>query len=461
MQNRRSILRSGASLLPTMFLAGELLATPPASPNQRFEVAVIGIGARGKYLIGNLPAQATVTALCDCSLEQVESARKPDPTLAGLLNRFVDQDAGSCRVYQDYRRMFEQQRFDAVIIAAPDHHHALAAILAMQAGAHVYVEKPLALTIKEGRAIATAAAKYNRIVQVGSQQRTMQVNRDACEFIRSGGLGKVSLVEERNFPSPMPYVAEQFPAEPIPSGMDWDLFCGPSPARPYNKMLWSKDAFKFGYLTWRGWDLFEDYSGHLMTNWGAHSIDMIQYALGKDATGPVRVERRPDEKNGLLDDQWHDKTPPLGTLADKQRDRDRFCPLVISYADGTEIHFKPGMTKTVFHGQQGKLLLSRNDYQTEPAGLLPEPAAAEQAKWAGEGHVARPHLDNWFAAIESGATLNAPVEVGHRSATVCHLANIARRSGRNLTWDPVAEKLIDAPSDLLDRPQRTGFELPY
>ncbi len=334
--------------------------------------------------------------------------------------------------------MLEVQKFDAVIISTADHHHALAAILAMQAGADVYIEKPLAVTIGEGRAIVNAAKKYRRVVQVGSQQRSMQVNRTACEFIRSGGLGRVTLVEERNFPGPMPYIEASYPKENVPASIDWDLFCGPTPLRLYNKKLWIKDAFDFGYLRWRGWDLFEDYSGHLMTNWGAHSIDMIQYALGKDSTGPVEFQLRSAEIDDFVDDQWHQKTPPLGTLSDKAADRARFCPLVMKYADGTQVQFKPETRKTVFHGEKGKLYLSRNDYRTEPESLLPPPDLAEQERWKGNGHVARPHLQNWLDAMQSGATLNAPIEVGHRTATVCHLANLTRQLGRDLRWDPAA-----------------------
>ncbi len=289
----------------------------------------------------------------------------------------------------------------------------------------------------------------------------MEVNRRACLFIRDGGLGKISLVEEENYPGPMPYLAEQFPGEPIPGRLDWDLFCGPTSLKTYNKKLWIKDAFDVGYLQWRGWDLFRDYSGHLMTNWGAHSVDMIQFALGKDQTGPTEIDLDPDAIDSFIDDQWHLKTPPLGTLGNRQDDKMRFCPVTMKYADGTLLSFKPGVKKTVFHGENGKLYLSRNDYRTEPHDLLDPPSDAEQAVWNGDGHVARPHLENWVAAIRSRGALNAPVEVGHRSVTVCHLANIARQLGRKLSWDPNHERFNDDQANaLLSRPRRDGFQLP-
>lgn len=436
-------------------------ATTRYSANERIDVAVIGIGMRGKYLIANLPESFRVTALCDCSLAQIDTARHPSGRFKSLLSGFAASDGKRAKVYQDYRKLLEKPPCDAVIIAAPDHHHAGAAILAMQAGCDVYVEKPLATTIAEGRAMVEAAQRSGRVVQVGSQQRTMAVNRRVCEFIRNGGLGKVTRVIERNLPGAMPYEPEVYPAEAVPAGLDWDLFCGPTPLRSHNRHLWVKDDFKHGYLTWRGWDLFEDYSGHLMTNWGAHSVDMVQYALGKDLTGPREIRLHPEQIDDFTDDQWHQKTPPLGSISDRRVDRMRFCPLSMRYDDGCQLVFSPGVRKTTFTGEKGRITVSRNDYQCDPVDLLPPPTTAERATWDGDGHVARPHLQNWESALRDGTPLNAPIETGHRSITVCHLANIARKISRDLRWDPNAEQFDDANANqMLSRPRRGGFELP-
>ena len=428
----------------------------------RIRIGMIGCGVRGKYLIANLPPAGQMVALCDCSLSQIESTRNPTGTFREPLAEFARGDGKRCSVYQDYRIMCERESLDAVMIAAPDHHHALPTILACQKGLDVYIEKPLALTIAEGRAMVHAANEHQRVVQVGSQQRTMQVNRFACEFIRRGGLGRVSRVQTLNFPGPLPYESTpQLPTSSAPKDIDWDLFCGPTPSRPYDQNLWMKDAYKHGYLTWRGWDLFRSYSGHLMTNWGGHSVDMVQYALGMDDTGPVEIELHPRLIDEYVDDIWHEKTPPLGTAKNKNIDKMRFCPLTMRYANGVELRFDPTVRETVFHGERGKLYLSRNEYRTEPVGLAPPPDKAEQLKWKGDGHVARPHIENWLACIESRSKPNAPIEVGHRTATVCHLANIARELRTNLNWDPVAERFREqAANRLLSRPRRIGFELP-
>ncbi len=467
-QSRRTALKGAVAAAPWLLFSSSA-AKGFVDDGDRINVGVIGIGMRGKYLIANLPESLRVTALCDCSLDQIDTARNPQGRFAESLHSFASGDGRRCRLYQDYRVMLrqqqqqqqQQQQFDAIIIAAPDHHHAGAAIMAMQAGADVYIEKPLAVTIAEGRAIVDAAKRYRRVVQVGSQQRTMEANRRACLFIRNGGLGRISHVEESNFPGPMPYLADSFPRQRTPSRLDWDLFCGPTPQRAYHKKLWTKDAFDVGFLLWRGWDLFNDYSGHLMTNWGAHSVDMIQFALNKDHTGPTEIRIHPDQIDRYSDDQWHHKTPPMGTLIETQQDRMRFCPVTMKYADGTTLQFKPGIRETVFHGEKGRLYLRRNDYRTDPIGLLPAPSKNEKSIWDGEGNVARPHLENWVQAMRTRSTPNAPVEVGHRSVTVCHLANLARHAGHDLTWDPTGERFTDVQDNaMLSRPRRSGFELP-
>lgn len=435
-------------------------------------VGVVGTGVRGKYLIGNLSESTRVTAICDCATSRMAGTLEPKGEFAPVLQSFRDRDAANCATYQDYRRMLDHEKFDAVIIATPDQHHTLAAMLALQAGLDVYLEKPLTVSIREGRLLADMVKKTGRALQVGSQQRTMEINRFACEFIRDGGLGKVTRVELPNYPGPL--AMPSLDVEPAFGGVDFDLFCGPAPLRPHHRHLWMKEDFKVGDLLWRGWDLYRDYSGHLMTNWGAHSVDMVQYALGKDHTGPVEV--RAVEPNSVADlwPHWKLKTPaPVGGSGNSTHDR-RFWPVAMKYADGIELHFTPwdsthaGGLKSrpdfiVFHGERGLLKMRRNDFETDPPTLVangPDPSVAE--KWKGGGHVARPHLENWLGAIRHGTQLNAPVEVGHRTVTICHLANIARELNRPLRWNPDTELFVDdnEANQHLDRPRRKGFELP-
>jgi len=435
-----------------------LAADSARSTGDVLRVGVVGAGVRGKYLIGNLPETARVTALCDCAPSRLADTLNPTGPFAAVLQRFRDADAARCTTYQDYRRMFDRERLDAVIIATPDHHHTLAALLALQAGLDVYLEKPLTVAVREGRVLADAVKRTGRVLQVGSQQRTMEINRVACEFIRNGGLGKISHVELPNYPGPLPMsAADDFSAEPA-DDVDWNLFCGPAPLRPHHRRLWVKDEFKVGDLLWRGWDLFRDYSGHLMTNWGAHSVDMVQYALGRDESGPASITVESPQPRDFIAAAWQTKSP-LPTRSDESR----FRPVTMRYADGVELRFVHGPEFILFHGEKGRLKMRRNFFETDPPGLVADRIDPQlAARWTGDGHVARPHLQNWLDCIQTRATPNAPVETGHRTVTVCHLANLARELNRPLNWDPNQERFVaDPEADAwLDRPRRRGFELP-
>ncbi|MBI1903367.1 MAG: Gfo/Idh/MocA family oxidoreductase [Planctomycetia bacterium] len=442
LSRRRFLGHAAGALTATALIPSAAFARQRRpGPNDRIRIGVIGVGVRGKYLIANLPETAQVVALCDCALSRGASALEPKGEFAAPLAKFCETDAKHCATHQDYRRMLERdgEKLDAVMIATPDHHHILAAMLACQAGLDVYLEKPLSLTIAEGRALVRAVKRHGTLLQVGSQQRTMEFNRFGCDFLRRGGLGKISRVELPAFPGPMPIgdVTE----EPTPEGLSWDLFCGPTELLPHNQKLWVKDEFEIDGVLWRGWDLFRNYSGHLMTNWGAHSVDMVQLALGMDGTGPVEVRPLVDGHSGEM----------------------RRCPVAMRYAAGTELHFTPSVDRIVFHGEKGVLRMRRNDFEVDPPELVadaPDPVAKE--KWVGAGHVARPHIENWLACLASRKTPNAPVEADHRTVTICHLANIARELRRPLRWDPAKEVFAgdDEANRLLDRPRRKGFELP-
>ena len=201
---RQTISRRGFIGAGTLLTASNWSSLNRATgPSSSIRVGMIGTGVRGKYLIGNLPENARVTAICDCATSRIAETLKPKHSFDAVLADFYEHDARACKTYQDYRRMLDRERLDAVMIATPDHHHVQAAMLAMQAGLDVYLEKPLSLTIREGRQLADLVASTGRILQVGSQQRTMELNRFACEFIRDGGLGKVRRVDCPNYPGPI------------------------------------------------------------------------------------------------------------------------------------------------------------------------------------------------------------------------------------------------------------------
>jgi hypothetical protein len=460
------------------------------SANERIRIGVIGLGVRGKYLIGNLPEAARVAAICDCADWKMTETLRPKRRFAEILARFRERDADRCATYQDYRRMLDKEKLNAVIVATPDHHHVLAATLACNAGLDVYVEKPLSLTIAEGRHLAETVRRTGRVVQVGSQQRTMEVNRFACEFVRNGGLGRVSKIELSNYPGPLLQAnairddslprtydtAYGLPEEPVPADLNWNLFCGPTQVGPYNRRLWVKDEFRVSGLLWRGWDLWRDYSGHIMTNWGAHNVDMAQYALGWDRSGPVEIWTVEPPSLQPIATMWSHKTPPPGeidglhliTRAPKAAsspavDERRFWPVFMRYDNGVELQFVLGPDYLVIHGELGKMTMRRNHFEVDPPGLVKDGPGPEALDiWKGRGIVARPHIQNWLDCVRTRNTPNAPVEIGHRTVTICHLANIARELNRKLRWDPTNERFIDdqEANQLVDRARRKGFELP-
>ena len=379
--------------------------------NEQILIGFIGTGSRARQLMDQMPKAGRIVAIADCYQKRMTETLKEKGT--------------NWRTYQDYRRMFDDEQLDAVVVATPDHGRTLPCIHAVQAGLDVYAEKPLTAYIQEGRHLVNAVRKYDRVFQVGTQQRTMEINQYCCNLVHTGGIGKVKTVLAVNYWGPVRY--EHLEREPVPAGDNWDMWCGPTDLRPFNHEL------QFRWSKWRS------YSGGQMTNWGAHGVDQIQSALGKSHTGPTEI--------------WPESSGPHGKVS-------------MRYDDGTLVRFeleKGPLGGAIFVGSQCKLEISRNRFATNPTDFLndaPEPAVRE--KWEGPGWIARPHIENWLDCIKTRERPNADVEIGHRSVTVCHLANIAREIGRPLHWDPKTEKFVNDPeaNQLLERPRRSGYELP-
>jgi predicted dehydrogenase len=406
---KRSAAASTAFAAPTIIPARVLGRDGAPSANEQIILGVIGVGGRCNQLIDQVPAGAKIVAAADCYLKRAKDA--------------AERRKAKWNIYQDYHKMFDKEKLDAVIIATPDHARTLPCMYAVIRGLDVYAEKPLTAYIAEGRTLVNAVRKHNRIFQVGSQQRTMEINRFCCEFIRDGKIGKVTQVSAVNYTGPQRI--KDMKEQPVPPTDDWNTWLGPTEFRPFNHDL------QFGWMRWR------DFSGGEMTNWGAHGVDQIQWALGKSETGPTEL--------------WPDG--PRGVVAMK-------------YADGTPVRFERDgapMGGAVFTGTECKMEINRNKFTTNPKDFVkdaPSPAVAD--KWEGDGWIAKPHIQNWLDCIKSRKRPNADVEIGHRSISVCHLVNITRELNRKLKWDPSAEKFIDddEANKLLNRPRRAGFELP-
>ncbi|MFM7517804.1 MAG: Gfo/Idh/MocA family protein [Pirellula sp.] len=409
-------------LSQTSSLAGIALASNShrVFASQRIRVGAIGVGGRGSLLIEQLPETAQIVAVADCN----------EPRALA----FRDKLKADWQIYSDYRKILDRNDIDAVIVATGEFQRIRPCIEACMAGKDVYAEKPLSLYIQEGRALVNAARKTKRIVQVGTQQRSMEMNRVACQLIRNGGLGKILEVRAVAYSGPEPSPAQGFPAEQIPKGLDWNMWLNQAAERPFNNQ-------------WLGWMRWRDFGGGQMTNWGAHGVDQIQWALGTDTTGPVDLEPLSSGLNGQVR---------------------------MKYANGVVVNYvieqgKGPMGGAIFICEKGKLEINRNKFTSNP----PEIAEAlrreldvteEERKWSDDLALwqARWHLQNWLDCIKSRQLPVADVEIGHRSVSVCHLANIVRELQRPLRWDPDKELFVDDPEadKLLLRERRKGFELP-
>lgn len=426
MTNRRQFLKAAAAA-PLVLPAATLAKTASSvAPSDRVRLAIVGCGLRGRQLAANLPAAAQLIAVADANLPRAEA--------------LADKHGPGIEAVADYRRLMGRADLDGVIVCSVDHHHAHAGILACVAGHDAYVEKPLTTYFAEGRALVDAARRHGRVVQVGTQQRTMERDVYACELIRDGGLGKVRVVEAVNYGSSHP--CPPLDGEPIPEGLDWDLWLGPAPVRPYHRRL----AAHWGDGVRGHWGVWRDYSVGGIGGMGAHSLDMVQYALGTDDTGPVEF------------------TPVGPDEAGTER-------VDFRYASGVEVRmrfldrrpfFGPRLG-AVFVGERGKIEVNRNRVKSNPPELTADaPGDDVAAKWEGDGWIARPHVADWLDAMATRRRPNADVEVGHRTATICHLIAITRQLDRPLRWDPAAERVVDdeEANALLDRPRRAGWELP-
>lgn len=400
-----------AACAPLVIPRGALGNTNRPGANDRIIVGFIGTGGRARQLMDHLPEEGQIVAIADCYRQR-------------LIDTLREKEK-QWKTYQYYEEMFDRERLDAVVIATPDHARVLPCIHACQAGLDVYAEKPLTLTIREGRVLVEFARRHNTVFQVGSQQRTMEMNRFACELVRSGGIGPLKAVFGMCYTGPRDY--DGLPGQTPPDGDDWDRWQGPTAYRPFHPSL------QFGWMGWR------DYSGGEMTNWGAHGVDQIQWALGMSQTGPVEI--------------WPVTPGPNGKVR-------------MRYANGVIVSYELNRGPQgggIFVGENCKIEINRNKFVTNPPDFVrdpPKPAVAEV--WEGPGWIARPHLQNWLDCMRSRQRPNADVEIGHRSITVCHLANIVRQLGRRVRWDPDREHFPgdDEANAYLDRPRRRGYELP-
>jgi len=410
---KSSFVTAAAFAVPTIVPSSVFGAN---APSNRITIGSIGLGGMGT---GNMKgfkgkSGSEVVALCDVDAGHLEGARQT----AGL-------DSKSC--YNDFRDLLARDDVDAVVVATPDHWHVPASIAAVKAGKDVYCEKPLTLTIAEGRALADAVKRYGRVLQTGSQQRSGSEFRNACELVRNGRIGKLHTIKVEihgnNKTCP-----PSWEVEPVPEGFDYDMWLGPAPWEPYTKQ---RCHYEFRFIL--------DYSGGQMTNWGAHYLDIAQWGNDADETGPVEIEGKGEfPESGLF------------TTATK-------AEVTYTYANGVKLLLTTGGGNTRFEGSDGWIFVTRGKIDAEPKSLLKGKIGADEIKL----YNSRDHKQNFLDCIRSRKDPIASAEIGHRSSTVCHLGNIAMLLGRKVKWDPKEERFINdsAADSMIGRSMRSPWRL--
>lgn len=430
--NRRQVLAAagcaaGAMLVP--FSSTSASANQAKSPNERWRIGAIGLRYQGTVVTREATAFGDVVAVCDVDSHVRDQARASFGSTAAL--------------HEDYRDLIARSDVDVVVIGSPDHWHVKMAADACRAGKDVYVEKPISLTIAEGQFLQKIVAETGRVVQVGTWQRSDQRFRLAAEMIQAGRLGKirkVSVALGKN------RAGGPFEPMPVPKNLNWDKWLGQAPLVPYTP--------ERGHYTFRFW---YDYAGGEMTDTGAHHVDIAQWAIGKQNTGPVEIvaqSKLPTAENGY------------SVPVDFQ--------VLFRYADGMEMEvLDTGRNGILFEGEAGRMFVNRGLITGTPVDeLASRPLVRgdyhlydgdnlDRPELAGKIDAIKNHMGNFYDCTRSRKTPISDVASQHRSAATCHLANIAFRLQRNLKWDPDREVFIgdDEANTYLSRIQRSGYEV--
>jgi len=395
---------------------------PPAS--ERIALGLVGVGMMGQ---GHLNAflrypEAQIVAVCDVDRWRREHAKAV--VEQGYAAVQVAGRYQGCQAYNDLRELLARTDVDAVVIAIGDRWHAAATVLAAQAGKDIYCEKPVSVTVREARAMAGAVRRYGRVFQTGLQQRSNPEFRKACRLVRGGSIGKVKIVY---VPHPGTSNEVNLPAEPVPDGLDWDLWLGPAPWHAYNRRFHHYGQPQF-VVPWR---FCRDFGGGNLTCDAVHAFDIVQWGLGMDDSGPVEVT--PPETNKYPSLTYRYANGVLLQVVDwKLEEQKHFVP------EGWNGHTRLQDFGPLFVGENGWIHVGRRGYLSSfPPEIVEQPSGEPDAS-----RPARNHHQNWLECIKTREQPVCDVAIGCRSTIVSHLGCIAHWTGRSLKWDPVKEEFL-------------------
>ena len=403
------------------------------APSNTLRIGCIGTGRMGHgdmnaCLHSGLDPQtnAHIVAVCDLDRRRVEHAKQQCDEIYS--DKLTDRPGPTIEMFEDYRELLSREDIDGVTISTPDHWHALVAIAAAESGKAIYLQKPLTYTIAEGQKLVAAVRKNNVILQTGSQQRSDRRFRLACELVRSGRIGKLHTIRVQ---LPTDSGTGKDVAMAVPEQLNYDMWLGPTPRMPYTEHRVHPQTD----FSRPGWLQIESYCRGMITGWGAHMFDTAQWGHGSDDSGPVEMEASGEFPNRGL----------FNVHTDFQAEG--------RYADGVKLLASSGTPAGVtFQGDAGSITVTRSSLTAEPGGILRDPI--------GEGEVrlyqSDNHMQNFLQCIRSHEEPICPVEVGHRSNSICVITHVAMKLGRKLRWNPVTERFIDdqAANAMLDYDHR-------
>lgn len=437
---RRFLAAAGAAVAAPWVVPASVLGA--AAPSNRIHIGCIGTGNQGTQVLQGFLQQddARVVAVCDVNrasygYKTAQQYLGREPAVRLVEEHYGREAPGGtwkgCTAGTDFREVLGRDDIDAVTIAVPDQWHGVMAVLAARAGKDMYCEKPLSLTVEDGRAMVQAVRRHAVILQTGSHERSRRLTRFAVELVRNGRIGRLKRIVAIVGPNNKTAPTGAWDPMPVPDGFDYEMWLGPAPWAPYHK---DRCLYNFRFIL--------DYSGGQVTNYGAHSLDLAQWGNDTEHTGPVEIEDGGGvfPRDGLFD------------TADPVRFRAR-------YANGVELECitRPENMATRFEGTEGFVEVGYGGFFTEPESL--------KRSVIGPGEIrlyeSDSHYRNFLDCVKSRQEPAAPVEIGHRSATLCHLGNIAMRLKRRLQWDPQAERFPgdDDANRLLGRAKRAPWGL--
>jgi predicted dehydrogenase len=402
--SRRQFLGAGLAtavaftIVPRQVLGGSGFM----APSDQVTLGFIGTGIQGRGLGREFAKKAQIIAACDVFQPKVELFKKNIEEAYAKSGK----DNKGIKTYKDFRELLGNKGIDAVVIATPDHWHAIHVIEAAKAGKDVYCEKPYSHSIEEGRLMVQAIAKYKRINQTGNMQRSWKSFRTACQLVRNGHIGDILEVKVCCGPPPTAY---DLNPEPKPANIDWEMWIGPAVFNEYNSVL-APPVEQTHFPNWRN---YKEYGNGMTGDWGAHMFDIAQWGLGKDDSGPIAIYPQGKE----------------------------YSCLTFEYDNGVRMtHEEFGRGYAVrFIGTEGIVDISRGFFETLPGKLATHEFTDKEIKLYESDN----HLTNWLDCIKSRKPTISTAEIGHRTASVCHLANIGYELQRPLHWNPAKEEFIN------------------